>query len=249
MYSSFVLYSFHSCLDILAQVNPTQNSFTFSTIVTFVLGGGGLFSLGIALGRLNVASKAHLFALSKQVIEILDAEDVRNARHCVYYEIDRDSYKKEEWLTLQRSRNNLNKDQEDYLRKRDCAEKVARSFDKIGFLIREGYIPINVIARFYCYPVLKCWYQLHPYIRSVRSDGKMGRNQRGHMWHFEYLCVDIIIPKLKKNKGCWKGVMLSDDLGNLMRLIGDDQRDINVDFNAKKKRIWEIKQWWNFLNI
>lgn len=210
-------------------------SYQIFSIIGFILGAGGLLGAFIIFGQLSQQKKSHLFSVYHNVICMLDDINVRAARHYVY-NMNRDAFDKEGWLTLDTitdSGNNII-----YIDNKSKAEITCRQFDKLGLLIREGIVPINIVALFYSYPALKCWYQLAPYIRAVRSE--KGRHQNGHMWHFEHLCRDIMIPCLKKEKTCWKGVILHDDLNHLIRDIESEPRYDGLDF-APKDRIWEIK--------
>ena len=68
------------------------------------------------------------------------------------------------------------------------AELVARAFDRFGLLIREGQVPVNILARFYVSPGLGCWYQLSRNLNAVRAR----RNQTGHMWEWEKQIPDWV---------------------------------------------------------
>src|SRR5437667_302215 len=87
------------------------------------------------------------------------------------------------------------------------AEAIARALDQLGYLVREGIVRLNVIARFYSYPTLKCWYELSPYVAAVRT----ARNQPGHMWEWENL-VKKVIEGARTDTGLWKGTLEHDNL-------------------------------------
>jgi hypothetical protein len=88
------------------------------------------------------------------------------------------------------------------------AERTARAFDRLGLLVREGRIPVDLIARFYVTPILRCWYKLGPYIVKVRDK----RQQKGHMWEFENLVFAIVKPRVTLGRGVWKNVKAHEGL-------------------------------------
>jgi hypothetical protein len=106
-------------------------------------------------------------------------------------------FQTEHWLELD-SPGHLwsEQEQEPWKQNRAKAELISRALDQLGYLVREGIVPLNVVARFYSYPTLKCWYQLSPYVAAVRKS----RGQIGHMWEWENL-VTKIMDGTGKNEG------------------------------------------------
>ena len=175
-----------------------------------------------ALDVQRAAHRDHINNVYRLVFEKLDSDEVRAARHYVY-EMDKVpdgkggtaerepdqtlnlTYENEKWLELDaRPTSELNTPYKDNKRK---AERIARALDQLGFLVREGIVPVNIIARFYTYPTLKTWYKLCPYVSAVRRY----RNQKGHMWEWEHL-VGLIIVKTREGKDLWEGCRSHDNL-------------------------------------
>ena len=159
-----------------------------------------------ATEQARAARVEHLNNVHQLIFERLDAAEIRAARHYVYA-IDTTlangkheelppltdsplTYQNEHWVEL----GGLGLTHGDETQRmlwqehKDKAEKVARALDQLGYLVREGIVPLNVVARFYSYPTLKCWYKLSPYIAAIRKD----RQQLGHMWEWENLVKKII---------------------------------------------------------
>ena len=128
-------------------------------------------------------------------------DDIRCERHYLRL-IDREeTYKTESWLDLA-----VVAQHGDLKAHRAQAEKVVRSFDQLGFLVREGRVPVDTIARFNVVPILHAWYALSPYVLAVRKQ----RGQPSHAWHFENLVYGIMLPGLDSGRGPWRGVLAYD---------------------------------------
>ena len=174
----------------------------------------------------SAATRDHLNNVHQLVFERLDAPEIRAARHYVY---DMDStlnatgepqergpldtenlaYELEHWLTLDRPgfAGGSEEQLKTWRQHKANAEIVARAFDQLGYLVREGIVPLNVIARFYSYPALRCWYKLSPYVGALRR----ARHQFGHMWEWQNL-VQKIIRGASTKSGIWKGAIDHDNL-------------------------------------
>jgi hypothetical protein len=166
----------------------------------------GIFGLLIALITLLFRKKADLFQIYTGVFAMVDNKDFREARDYVTRVMEKDTHsrEKEDW--------NNPKILDEYKKNKMYADEVARGFDKLGLLVREGQIPLNIIARFYAYPILKCWLKLSVYIQQVRgSKDQDGRGQKGHRWEFENL-VRIVVAGVKSDQVLWENVIDHDNL-------------------------------------
>jgi hypothetical protein len=136
--------------------------------------------------------RIRLFDIYKTVFEMIDEEGMREARHYVQDDMEMDAYsaEKENWLEIESPAKHRG---EDWKLDKERAERVARAFDRLGLMVREGRVPINMVARFYSRPTLLCWQKLSPYIRTQRQK----RKQPGHMWEWENLVFEILIPGLR----------------------------------------------------
>ncbi len=119
---------------------------------------------------------------------------------------------------------------------RDAADTVSRSFDQLGLLVREGAVPLNIIAHFYASPVLRCWYKLQPYVGVERWK----RNQNGHLWEWENLVLRIVIPRIKAGNGIWRGISAHDGLEDYFTKI-ENQIPIDRDnVYLPAFHLWEL---------
>jgi hypothetical protein len=192
----------------------------------------------------RAARRDHINNVYRVVFEKLDSDEVRAARHYVYEMdkipdgsgglVDRKgkdvsslTYQNERWLELDAMGASV---PEEWRKNRTKAEKIARALDQLGFLVREGIVPVNIIARFYTYPALKCWYKLCPYIHEIRTK----RDQKGHMWEWENL-VQMIIDKTGDGNGVWKGSRHHDNLDNIIDQIEVRKRALNLLRDEKWK--------------
>jgi hypothetical protein len=173
----------------------------------------------------RAATQEHRNNVHQLVFERLDSSEIRAARHFVYsidtalnngkledlppLNKDNFAFQKEHWMLLGSPGFALGTPAERTLwqEHKDNAERVARALDQLGYLVREGIVPLNVVARFYTYPTLKCWYKLSPYVRAIRET----REQFGHMWEWENL-VWKIIKGARDGKGIWEGTLDHDNL-------------------------------------
>jgi hypothetical protein len=181
-----------------------------------------LLGIGIAVRQLLVSRRTHLFDVYREAMKLLDDDEVRAARNWVYDSL-RTLYDTEDWVSLKakpsKPEASLNsvpleerlkayeRELERYSHKQ-MAERTARAFDRLGLLVREGRIPVDLIARFYVTPILRCWYKLEPYIVKVRDK----RQQKGHMWEFENLVFAIVKPRVTSGRGVWKNVNAHEGL-------------------------------------
>ena len=198
---------------------------------------GVLSALYFYRKQAEASTKEHLSNIHLAVFERLDAKEIRSARHYVYAmdqivdaegkwrerkpeEMDELAFRTESWLA-----------QESGGAKSDGkgkAEIVARALDQLGYLVREGIVPVNVVARFYTFPTLRCWYQLCPYVYAIRDE----RDQLGHMWEWENL-VERIINGARGGKGVWEGTSAHDNLERYASMIEERVKLIE----EKRKRL------------
>lgn len=201
---------------------------TMASGITAIASVITMFIAGIAIfyyhEQARAATAEHLNNVHQLIFERLDSSEIREARHYVYdldtFEIDGEvkellpsetsgfTYQSEQWLLLSTPKFKGSEEQKEQWKKNKAkAERVARALDQLGYLVREGIVPLKVVARFYTYPTLKCWYKLCPYIGAIRNR----RGQLGHMWEWENL-VKKIIAGYGTDEGIWKGTRNHDNL-------------------------------------
>jgi hypothetical protein len=207
-------------------------------IATMVGGFSAFLGLRHYKHQAVAATRDHLNNVHQSIFERLDKADVREARHYVYaldrkpdnegkivdgapLELDKLTFQKEHWLLLgSKDCPGSPEEQKRWGANKGKAELIARALDQLGYLVREGIVPLNVVARFYSYPTLRCWYQLSPYIAAVRLD----RKQHGHMWEWENL-VKKIIKGAISDCGLWKGTGEHDNLNDYAAKIKERTAD------------------------
>jgi hypothetical protein len=165
--------------------------------------------LRIANHQRATADRTHLFNVYAKALDLLDETEMRTARNWVY-KMDSDAFKpqREGWIAMLAEPPESEVSRREAWKNKQRAEKVARGFDRLGLLVREGRIPINLVARFYVTPILRCWINLRPYVEAVRKD----RSQNGHMWEFENLAVEIVLKGAQSDAGVWRGVREHENL-------------------------------------
>lgn len=75
--------------------------------------------------------------------------------------------------------NNLEEEEKDQF------DEVARTFDKLGLLVKHGVVPLDFVMDFYSRPIVGTWLRMQDYIKSQREVKK----QPGHMKKFEELAL------------------------------------------------------------
>jgi len=90
-------------------------------------------------------------------------DDLRAARHYLRSINRNETLVEENWLDRAKCATNPQ-----WMQQRDDAEKVFRTFDQLGLLVRQGRVPLDAIAPYCVIPILRAWYDLWPYMRAVR---------------------------------------------------------------------------------
>jgi len=206
-------------------------------ILTLVLVGVGGW---IAIRQLRTRNRAHLFEVYREVFGMIDG--VRTERHYLRSINREETFVAENWLDLTKCATDP-----EWMKHRGLAEKVFRTFDQLGLLVRQGRVPLDAIAPFCVVPILRAWYDLWPYIRAVRRQ----RRQPSHGWHFENLVYGIVLPGLDQNSGIWEGVREHD----FPSTDPDSQRWLNEIRNSRptdadssrgypqRARLWKLGKW------
>jgi hypothetical protein len=64
-------------------------------------------------------------------------------------------------------------------------DKLARSYDMLGLMVKHGVAPVEVVMDFYSRPLVRGWQYLEPMVADTRRK----RSQPGHMWKFQVLAA------------------------------------------------------------
>lgn len=227
----------------------TDSQTLAAQLILAALGGGGFIGIYFSFRQLSVGRRHHLYQLYRDVLDRMDLPEMRTARSYVY-ELQRDAFNTEGWLVvtppstaslatpaeLEEFEKRIGGALPGKLKElfvgasavssaaaehRAKAERVARSFDQLGLLVREGKLPEDLLARFYAFPVLKCWHNLAPFIRELRKTEGGGRSQPGHFWEFENLAMNVVLRGCESKwfRGPWRGVKQHDDLAGLCNTL------------------------------
>ena len=204
-----------------------------------ILGGSGLAAFVFTAAQLATRRRAHILELYRQAFSMLDEPDMREARNYVTKVMCADAYKSEHWLDIDAHRSEP--DYAVWKEHKKQAEMVGRAFDQLGLLMREGRLPLNILARFYASPALRCWCRLRDYIDATRE----WRPQPGHFWEWEHLVFEIIIPSLESDRGIWKGVSKHDVLERLREEAKHGRETLHRDTSySPSGRTWELGPWY-----
>jgi hypothetical protein len=213
----------------------------------------GLIAFFVACANWAIGRRAHYLNVYTEIFKLFDYPEMRAARSYVYKLRSKDDIDIAKITTLMKDEHwsdiNFDTLKDDpnfsiWKEHRDLIEKVVRSFDQLGLLVREGKVPINLLAQFYASPALRCWFSLTLYVDDVREV----RKQKGHLWEWENLIKSVVIPGLNKDKGVWKGIKAHDELQKYIdKFEYEWPRMKNRDLNYKpSSHIWEIGRIWDF---
>lgn len=222
--------SFQSGLD------PIWGGLHISWGLDFVVKVTGLVTLFVLIKQLRIQQRAnliqqraHLVDVYRNVFGLMDESSIRQARGFLYKCKDTERTRMRETLDLEKDMQHK-------------VEKLVRAFDQLGLLVREGQVPVDIVARFYASPAIRCWYVLTPYILAEREY----RGQPGHLWEWENLVRRIISPGLSQG-GVWTGVADHDALGEWARKVEEDARDEKFrrwsdEGYSPSTHLWEIER-------
>lgn len=185
--------------------------------------------------QVNFAKQDHLSGVYRFVFEVADSKQVRDARHIVY-EMHPSAGN---GAPLEKVRDAQYWKGSPSMQDKDAADTVARAFDRLGLLVREGVVPLNIIAHFFASPAIRCWYGLQPYVGVERDK----RTQDGHLWEWENLVLRILIPKIQAEDGIWKGVSKHDGLkkycDDIQRQVKEVPIPCDLDY-APASKLWVV---------
>ena len=204
-----------------------------------ILGGSGLAAFVFTAAQLATRRRAHILELYRQAFPMLDEPEMREARNYVTKVMGADAYKCEHRLDIDAHRSVP--DYAVWKEHKKQPEIVGRVFDQLGLLMREGRLPLNILARFYASPALRCWCRLRDYIDATRDS----RPQPGHFWEWENLIFEIIIPSLESDRGIWEGVSKHDVLEHLREEAKHGRETLHRDTSySPSGQTWELGPWY-----
>lgn len=212
----------------------------------------GVIALFFACASWITGRRSHFLNIYTETFKLFDLPEMREARSYVYKlrsKDDKDTksiddlIKNEHWAEKDFDKLEGEKDFDKWKKHKDWVEKVTRSFDQLGLLVREGKVPINLLAQFYASPVLRCWFSLTPYIDEVRTI----REQKGHLWEWENLIISVVIPSLRSGNGVWEGINEHDELQKYIDKVEYEwPKMLNRDLTYNpSSHFWEIGPIWD----
>lgn len=159
----------------------------------------GIASLVFVIVNVRIAQKAHRAKIFIDVLTILEGKDneIRNMRIALNEKI--------------RLFPNYDAGSSEIKEDIDKFHALARSYDKIGLLVKNGAIPINFLFQFYSSPILLAW----EHTKGMLIKERKARKQEGHMQLFEILATGAALyrnqqfgsdipPELIKHIKNWK---------------------------------------------
>lgn len=82
-------------------------------------------------------------------------------------------------------------------KQKNAFDEVARTFDKLGLLVKNGVVPLDFVMDFYARPIVITWHRVREYVEEERKE----RGQPGHMKKFEELALLAKDHRDKYHKG------------------------------------------------
>jgi hypothetical protein len=138
-----------------------------ASIVTTIIAVIGIYPV---FRSLRQSERSLRFGVYIKILEMLEA--TREARHLLYDKVPK-----------QPNTASLDTLSSDEVEKMD---ELARTFDKLGLLVKHGVVPLDFVLDFYSRPLVVAWHRLEPHITAERRK----RNQPGHMVKFEMLAIE-----------------------------------------------------------
>ena len=148
-------------------MEPLEIIAAVARIVTALIAIIGIYPL---FRRLVQSERSLRFGVYHQILEML--EKTRQARHLLYDKVPSEP-----------SATSLNALSPDELSQLD---DLARTFDKLGVLVKHSVVPLDFVMDFYSRPIVVAWHRLEPLITEERRK----RSQPGHMIKFEMLAIE-----------------------------------------------------------
>jgi hypothetical protein len=87
-------------------------------------------------------------------------------------------------------------------------DTLARSYDKVGLLVKHGVVPVDFLFDFYSRPIVTGWTHIGPLVRNERNS----RDQSGHMLKFEVLAVGASLYREAKYQEAPKFSISAEDV-------------------------------------
>lgn len=142
------------------------------SIAAAIIASFGLYSLKLASTSIKQTEHSLRFSVYDGIIKMCDEK--RNDRHFLYDKVSPETPSAESVIEL--------KDP-------GAVEKidgVARTFDDLGVLVKNGAVPLEFVFDYYSAPIVVTWHRLQPYVDYLRNTKK---KQLGHMKKFEILAI------------------------------------------------------------
>lgn len=122
-------------------------------------------TLMVAIWQTNLSRKANHATAYKAVIDILQTQDIRDARNHVMETLKDKPYEK--WNPKDRLE----------------ASKVCHSYDAVGQMVRNGMLPKEYVIHHWAAGLRNSWDVLAPYIKAMREKVDFAK----HWDDYEYL--------------------------------------------------------------
>lgn len=147
-------------------------------------------SLYPTLRSLKDQERSLRFGVCYQVMEMV--EHTRPMRHRIQnVKIKKDAKPEDVREEMRKFYDTLTKEDKEKF------DEVARTFDKLGILVKQGVVPKDFVIDFYSRPIVVTWNRMQYYIKEERDD----RPQKRHMKKFEELALFAKEHRDKEHEG------------------------------------------------
>jgi hypothetical protein len=166
-------------------MNGIANPDFWKTVISFIACLVGIVSLRFVYVNVKTAQKALRAKIFIDVLTILEGKDneVRDMRLALNEKV--------------RLLPNYDAGHSEIKGDVDKFHALARSYDKIGLLVKHGAIPVEFLFEFYSAPILMAW----KHTRGLVFKERAIRKQEGHMRLFETLAAGAAIHR-NRRMGC-----------------------------------------------
>jgi len=144
-----------------------------------------IMALIYAWRQIKEARRASNLGAIWEIFDMLSSEEMNNARKIVYQS-------RNHYSSLRQGKELDNIPHE----ARHNANKVANTLDRVGYLVRKGLIPEDLLLDNQKYIIARSWIALEPYVYYVREI----REQDSFLEYFQYISDRVFESYLQKDK-------------------------------------------------
>ena len=158
---------------------------TFASVMSIIESLAVIIALIYAWGQVKEARRASNLGAIWEIFDMLSSEEMNNARKVVYKS-------RNQYSLLQQGKGLDDIPHES----RHNANKVANTFDRVGYLVKKGLIPEDLLLDNHKYIIARSWIALEPYVYHTREI----RGQDSFLEYFQYISDRVFQSYLRKDK-------------------------------------------------